>query len=72
MQRAEPLQPTEDRRDVVQVNEETGVCHLVESEKGAQEDSDAPVPEKTREEEVLRTGVSLGCGDVYEDARRVS
>lgn len=54
------------------MDKETSIRHLVERQKGTQEDCNASVSEKTREEEVLQTRVSLGSENVCVDARRGS
>lgn len=55
LERANPLQPPKDRGDIVQVDEETGECHLIQCGESGEEDGDATVTKETGEQEVLWT-----------------
>lgn len=58
LERADPLQPPQNWRDVVQVHEEARIRHLVQRRQRGQEDRDAAVAEQACEEEVLGQNTS--------------
>ena len=56
LERAEPLEPPQDRGDGVQVHEEPCKRHLVERRQRGDQDRDAAVAEQAGEQEVLCVG----------------